>query len=424
MSKVIELTKPFKKVFKINLQEPNTDNNVFRLHSRASVLVLMVCASLIGWKEYIGDPIQCVSEEKMPKEVLNTYCWIFPTYTLPHRNLDRVGLDVAQPGVGPPAVGEQLKYHKYYQWVCIVLFLQGLLFKIPHLLWKICEKDRMKSLIKDLDQPIITEAAKKERKQLLLDYLIRSLGKQNFYFYRFAFCEILNFVNVVGQIYFMDLFLDGDFINYGTQVMDCTGTDSDECSNPMSRIFPKVSKCDFFKYGPSGGIQKYDALCVLAINIVSEKVYVLLWFWFMGVATVTGLMMIYRALVVISVKVRAYLLYSRAQYVSFYSVSYICQKGNIGDWFILYQISRNIDNQVFVELLDELRESLENPTKTKAFQLATAELQPLPAKRMVLASGNGHTLPVEESSECQRCNNGHVLNKPIQVEQTQLVYAV
>ena len=46
--------------------------------------------------------------------------------------------------------------------------------------------------------------------------------------------------------------------------------------DPMSRIFPKMTKCIFHKFGGSGTIQRLDALCVLGMNILSEKVLYLL----------------------------------------------------------------------------------------------------------------------------------------------------
>ena len=40
--------------------------------------------------------------------------------------------------------------------------------------------------------------------------------------------------------------------------------------DPMSRIFPRVTKCIFTKFGPGGGIIRRDALCVLPVNIINE----------------------------------------------------------------------------------------------------------------------------------------------------------
>ncbi len=38
------------------------------------------------------------------------------------------------------------------------------------------------------------------------------------------------------------------------------------------QVFPRLTKCTFYNYGSSGTIQAHDALCVLALNIINEKV--------------------------------------------------------------------------------------------------------------------------------------------------------
>ena len=64
---------------------------------------------------------------------MNLYCWIHSTFSVPGmfgKMEDEYGvgapLDVnketAHPGVGPE--GEEAVYHKYYQWVVFVLFIQ------------------------------------------------------------------------------------------------------------------------------------------------------------------------------------------------------------------------------------------------------------------------------------------------------------
>ena len=40
--------------------------------------------------------------------------------------------------------------------------------------------------------------------------------------------------------------------------------------DPMSRIFPRVTKCTFNKFGPTGTLMRRDALCVLPVNIINE----------------------------------------------------------------------------------------------------------------------------------------------------------
>jgi len=39
----------------------------------------------------------------------------------------------------------------------------------------------------------------------------------------------------------------------------------------MSQLFTTMAKCEFFKFGYSGSIVNYDALCVLPLNIVNQS---------------------------------------------------------------------------------------------------------------------------------------------------------
>lgn len=113
-------------------------------------------------------------------------------------------------------------------------------------------------LVLDLNCPVVNEEAKEERKKILLDYFSENLNRHNFYAFRFFICEALNFVNVFVQIYFMDYFLGGEFSTYGSDVLSFTEMEPEERADPMSRVFPKVTKCTFHKYGPSGSVQKFD----------------------------------------------------------------------------------------------------------------------------------------------------------------------
>jgi hypothetical protein len=107
-------------------------------------------------------------------------------------------------------------------------------------------------------------------------------------------CEILNFVNVVGNIYFINRFLNGVFLDYGTRVLGLSNEDQEERNDPMIEIFPRMTKCNLNYYGSSGTIQKVDALCLLPLNIVNEKIYIFLWFWLIFLAVVSGLALVYR----------------------------------------------------------------------------------------------------------------------------------
>lgn len=94
---------------------------------------------------------------------------------------------------------------------------------------------------------------------------------------RLIFCEILNLANLLLQIYCTNWFLRGQFYDLGIKFWqeDFAGR-----MDVLDTVFPKITKCDFYKYGQSGSIQRHDALCVMALNVVHEKIFVVLWFWY------------------------------------------------------------------------------------------------------------------------------------------------
>ena len=94
-------------------------------------------------------------------------------------------------------------------------------------------------------------------------------------------------------MYFVNFFLGGVFMTYGTDVINFMSMEDKDRSDPMMEVFPRVTKCTFHKYGASGTIQKLDALCVLGLNIINEKIYITLWFWFVLLALITALYSVY-----------------------------------------------------------------------------------------------------------------------------------
>merc|ERR1719270_1817756 len=86
----------------------------------------------------------------------------------------------------------------------------------------------------------------------------------------------------------MDVFLGGQFTRYGTEILAISDQPLEERTDPLNKVFPKVTKCTFHKYGPSGTVENKDGLCVLANNIINEKIYIFLWFWFITIAVLAN----------------------------------------------------------------------------------------------------------------------------------------
>lgn len=83
---MIDYFKSFKSFIK--LDEIQTDNDVFRLHYKFTVIMLSVFSLLLTSKQYFGDPIACqVGATQHAVSVVEAYCWIYGTYV----NKDTLG---------------------------------------------------------------------------------------------------------------------------------------------------------------------------------------------------------------------------------------------------------------------------------------------------------------------------------------------
>lgn len=187
-----------------------------------------------------------------------------------------MGTHVAHPGLGNDNYDKT--FHSYYQWVPFTLFFQGIMFYVPHWFWKNWEEGKMRMISEGLrGVHTLPAQERRARQNRLFEYLWSSLTTHNSYAFGYFICESLNFINVVANIFFVDRFLGGAFMTYGTDVLKFSNMNQENRSDPMVEIFPRVTKCTFHKFGASGSIQKHDAMCVLALNILNEKIYIFLW---------------------------------------------------------------------------------------------------------------------------------------------------
>ena len=128
--------------FQKKLNVPATEGVVNRLHYRLTVLIFLGCSLLVTCLEWVGNgsKISCVLEGAVdswtiPQNVINTYCYVLTTFTLPKHWNTKIGTEAAHKGVGAWNPTEDDVSHKaYYQWVPFVLFLQVTLLSLSHII--------------------------------------------------------------------------------------------------------------------------------------------------------------------------------------------------------------------------------------------------------------------------------------------------
>lgn len=150
------------------------DNAVFHLHYRVTFVVFLISSALVTAREYIGNPIQCISKA-VPGNVLNTFCFIMSTFSVPRHWDAPLGDGVAYPGVGSHDDEDEIKYHAYYQWVPFVLVLQAIMFYIPRYLWKNMEGGLFTTILAGLDKLTLDDGQRHKKHKILSQYMIKHL---------------------------------------------------------------------------------------------------------------------------------------------------------------------------------------------------------------------------------------------------------
>lgn len=337
----------------LKIQKVHIDGTVFRLHTSATVALLLAFCTLLTAKEYVGTPIDCFSPT-LPNSLVNSFCWIESTYSVvPLFNASRRNSTV-YPGVGHTKGDEKdRKYHVYYQWVCFLLFSQSIFFYTPRWLWKSWEGGKVPAIVSALD---VRSAILQDRSDLrtrLVDFLVLNLNRNNWYFAKYLFCELLTVINVVAQLMFTNYALGGGFFSYGSDVIQWQRHGRHHLSvNPMVSAFPRVAMCSFVKYGQSGSLENREVICILPLNILNEKIFLFIWFWYVMLIVTGILSLLYRCVLVLHAPLRCHLLQLR--FPDSKRLVAVVDAVSIGDVFLLALIGQNVDSLVFSELVSEL----------------------------------------------------------------------
>ena len=144
--------------------------------------------------------------------------------------------------------------HAYYQWVPFVLALMGFLFYLPHFIWKTYEGGKLTKMTNKIRGRTLKLEDRRSTCETLVKYIMETKGMYRGYATVYFICDFLNFINVVGQMYFLNVFLGGVFLTYGTEVIAWADANPEDRTDPLIEVFPRLTKCTFHKYGHSGTI--------------------------------------------------------------------------------------------------------------------------------------------------------------------------
>merc|ERR1712008_80289 len=142
-------------------------------------------------------------------------------------------------------------------------------------------------------------------------------------------------------------------------------------------------------------------LCILSQNIVNEKIYLFLWFWFVFMFVAWAIQFIFEMAILAMKQFRSWLIEQQSgSFEDDGEMKKFVESCNLGDWFLLYQIGKNTNDEFFHKLIENLT----------AAAAATADVVEESALLIDIESGNG--IPLRQRNQTgQSSQNDDSLKK-------------
>jgi len=351
MATEIELIKGFTESI-LGIGEVSIDNLTFKLFYKWSASLFIASSVLSQANNFFGDPIACeTADDTIDEDVVAGYCYMYSEFHVPDTYVGYCNSD---------AHVNTMLYNSYYQWVPVFFIVQAILFYIPRCIWLSTEGGMMAFLVTGCTDRVVENPSDKQS-SLLRNYCEHVHNKFNKYAACFFFCELLNVTISVSQIFVTHAFLNYNFLDFGYNVYKYYSLDSEtrslkETYNPFCEVFPKVVACNWWRWGKAGTQELKNAICIIGNNIINEKLFLILWVWHCVLIVVGVLRLLTRVIQLSSANIRVFLFkYQMAQYINnnkhIKHIEKYVKNCSIGDWFVLYQMNKNMNKRFFAEFV-------------------------------------------------------------------------
>uniref|UniRef100_A0A0N4ZN91 Innexin n=1 Tax=Parastrongyloides trichosuri TaxID=131310 RepID=A0A0N4ZN91_PARTI len=250
------------------------DDFADRLHYKYTPLLIIFLGSVNIAKIYLGEAINCFQKAEFRAswvQYSHSHCLIENTYFL--RTNESIPIE------------HELRKERqiaYYQWVPYILLLQAMVFYLPQLIWRSSNwftglyiGSFVQTFVKDNLYNNVEENSKKIAKAIdgVTDIRHKYFGLidvNRFVTILYFTMKVLNMIIVLINMYIYGHFI-GEHL-FGYNVLKHSG------EWRYTGLFPRVTVCDF-TINRLGQEVSYTVECVLPLNMLNEKIFVVLWYW-------------------------------------------------------------------------------------------------------------------------------------------------
>lgn len=208
----------------------------------------------------------------------------------------------------------------------------------------------------------------KAKRDHLIAYM-RCVNKKyhQLYAMKYFFCESLSIASVLCNMFIMHLIINDFYIEYQPAMKALMNLDFHLFRQQSTILFPFEAKCNYNTFGGSGSIINHDTLCFLPQNIVNEKIFAFLYFWYIIILVLGIANLIYMLMMITFPQLR---LMDVGRMLERTITKRECKKissnGDLGYWFTLRIYHKNLSPVLFQDLAKELYEQVDKSKKSKS----------------------------------------------------------
>merc|ERR1711974_346931 len=332
------------------------DNFLFKLHHQANFAVILFGVAFIFGQNYLnGNAIECKGKDVGDFE--KQYCWLHGAGHIDDTlNPQDIKCKADQNEMTTEFKSDERHSH-YYPWVPFVLVLCLAVIKAPRVIWKeVCERGMIAGAVGGTDGTDGTDGQKAEKIAERFKKLRRRANK----FHRaFFLCELLNIASVIICFTILNTLFGGNFFDYGSKFAAYSASGSEdterETVNPMCNLFPSVVSCTLLTGGATGNADRTNILCLLSNNVFNQYYFLILWYWWVTLLTVSALGLVYRLAEILSQDVSKWVFVCKMEPLGHDRTAARLVELSSADYFLLGRICQNLKGSQIGNVLQELK---------------------------------------------------------------------
>ena len=129
-----------------------------------------------------------------------------------------------------------------------------------------------------------------------------------------------------------------------------------------------LSKCQMNMVTYGGVITNMDGLCLLTLNVLLDKIYLIIWIWF-AILSILSFISVSYTLSTLFTSVRSFIIFKQSG-AEWSKICKLCKKLRVsektkysindfyciqfGDWWVVFQISKNVNYDLYTAFITEL----------------------------------------------------------------------